>query len=64
MRQPYQRTCLSCRLVMTVDVTVRIPTPVPHRSRESPCPPHSRVGLLKGALSKSLNLINLLTTNC
>ena len=50
MRQPCQGACRSCRLVVAVDVAVRIsltlycshalsyPGPVPHRSREPPRP--------------------------
>ena len=68
MRQPYQRTYLSCRFVVTVDVTVRISHLTPYCSHtlswfdtrttllsRVALTPHSRVGLLKAALSESLS---------
>ena len=68
MRQPYQRTCRSCRLVMTAGVTVRISHLTLYCShalswfdpRTTPLSrvaltPHGSVGLLKGALSESLS---------
>ena len=71
MRQPYQRVCRSCRLVVTVDVTMRISHLTPYCSHtlswfdirttllsRVALTPHSRVGLLKGALSESLSLTN------
>ena len=50
MRQPYQRACLSCRLVMTVDVTVRISHLTPYCSHtlswfDTRTTPLSRVAL-------------------